>query len=169
MKKILMIIGVVLIILTGVFIWMKNYFLFMPWEYHKSDALYLSWYEYHGEIEMYMGSYETEDGSYYVHITDRQEIKNVLEMYMEVSNVTHSRKEIEQANFPDDWGESYVIEISRVDERDSEGIRISGENLFVTYVYENTTLAKSYQGVYYYFNVTDDFHNFVINYPIENE
>ena len=145
--------------------------MFMPWEYEKGDALYMDWQDYHGEIEMYICSHAyitDEPGRYCAHITDEAVIKDVLEEYMKVKNVTHSREEWEAENFPEDWGDDYIIEISRVDSRDSDGNRDEGEVIFYDHINSNTTWSKSYKGVYYYYHITDDLHDFVINYDDEN-
>ncbi len=171
MKKIIIISSAIILVLTGSFVFMKNYFMFMPWEYEEGDALYTDWSEYHGEIEMYICSsaYETDEvGRYCAHITDESIIKDILMEYMSVDNVTHSRLEVQDADFPEDWGVQYIIEISRVDKRGDDGFREEGLNLFVGHIYENTTLAKSYKGVYYYFDVSNELYDFVTEYDDEN-
>lgn len=171
MKKNVIRLSVIIVAIIGGYLFISNYFLFMPWEYQKNDALYEDWFEYRGEIEMYLCSrgYETEEsGRYCAQITDREVIKDTLLEYMSVSNITHSRKEVEDADFPEDWGETYIIEISRVISRNPDGSRKDGSNLLISYIHENTTLAKSYKGVYYYYNVTDELYDFVIDYDDEN-
>jgi len=140
----------------------------MPWEYQKSDALYTEWHEFHGDIEMYFCSsaYDIEERCYI--ITDKEEIRFVLSEYMKAVNITHSRKEVEEANFPSDWGARYTIEISILDSIDDDGNRDIEKNLFVDFINEDTTLSNSYKGVYYYYNLSEELHNFVINYDNQN-
>ena len=160
-------IALMLVLVSATYVIMKRTFLFMPWEYEKSDALYLDWYEYSGEIEMYIGFIG--DESYAVTITDKETIKFVLEEYMKAENVSHSRPEVEGLDIPSIYDDHYIIEISQVFSRDEDGSRSDWSNLFIDNVYTNTRVSQSYKGTYYYYYISDELYDFLMNYDFNGE
>ncbi len=166
-KTLIIVIATMLILISSTYVIMKQTYLFMPWEYEKSDALNLDWYRYSGEIEMYIGF--RGDENYGVTITDRETIKFVLEEYMKAENVSHSRPEIEGLEIPTIYDDHYIIEISQVFSRNEDGTRSDGRNLLIDYVYTNSKLSQSYKGTYYYYYISDELYDFLMNYDFNDE
>lgn len=167
MKKILISLSVIIVMLLGTFFYIKTNYLFMPYEYDKGDALYEEWYEYKGEIEMAICSQifkEENNGERCYVTTNKEDIKFILEGLFGLENITRSREEYRELDLPEELGEYFVVEISRVDSRDEEGHREDGRNLYVLFFYENQIYMNGYGGSYYYYEFPPEVKEFIVNY-----
>lgn len=163
------IIGLFILVITigSIFTFLKINYLYMPYEYKESEIFWYEWHELQTplRLEICSDSFEGEC----IYSTDEEDIKFIIEAFLNLDYTSRSRKEFEELNFDSSintYDNRYLVNIRQLTKENEYGL--TGPNLFTIDVYPEQPYIQAPGRTYYFFELPDDVREFICNFDENN-